>query len=355
MAPKSAVPVLVTGATGFIAGHVIKELLANGYSVRGTVRDPAATHRTAHLRALPHATEDKLEFVAADLTGDDGWDKAVDGCEYVMHVASPLPKANPKDENDVIRPAVDGTLRVLRACAGSPQVKRVVLTSSIAAIRIGHPDDGRRRTEEDWSVLDKCPTYPKSKTLAERAAWDFMADKDSAPGFELVAVNPGLVLGPLLNDDSSTSVETLRKLVNRELPGAPHLGFAVVDVRDVAIAHRLALETPEATGNRYIVAGEHLWLNEMAAVIAAHFNPRGFRIPTRTLPNWLMWLAARFDKTARLALDFIDVREDLSTDKARRELGWTMRPVDETLIATVDSMIALGMVRDRAKATASAG
>lgn len=355
MAPKSTAPVLVTGSTGFIAGHVIAELLAAGYAVRGTVRDLAATHKTAHLRALPGADENNLEFVAADLTSDDGWDEAVAGCEYVLHTASPLPNHTPKDENEVIRPAVDGTLRVLRACAGSPQVKRVVLTSSIAAIRIGHPDDGRRRTEDDWSIVDKCPTYPKSKTLAERAAWDFMSEPGTAPGFELVAVNPGLVLGPLLNDDSSTSVETLLKLVNRELPGAPHLGFAVVDVRDVASAHRLAMETPQAAGNRYIVAGDHLWLNEMAAVIAAHFNPRGFRIPTRTIPNWLMWLAARFDKTARLALDFIDVREHLSADKARRELGWTMRPVDETLIATVDSMIALGMVRDRTKAAVSAG
>ncbi|ADD45349.1 SDR family oxidoreductase [Stackebrandtia nassauensis] len=350
MTPKSAAPVLVTGATGYIAGHVIKELLANGYIVRGTVRDTSATHKTAHLRALPGG--ERLEFVAADLTRDDGWAKAVDGCEYVMHVASPLPNHTPKNEDEVIRPAVDGTLRVLRACADDPGVKRVVLTSSIAAIRIGHPDDGRARTEDDWSNLDKCPVYPKSKTLAERAAWDFMADKGSAAGFELVAVNPGLVLGPLLNDDSSTSVETLRKLVNRELPGSPRLGFAVVDVRDVAIAHRLALETPAAAGNRYIVAGEHLWLKDMASILAAEFNPRGYRIPTRAIPNWVMWLAARFDKTARLALDFINVREHLSADKARRELGWSMRPVDETLIATVDSMIELGMVRDREKASA---
>jgi nucleoside-diphosphate-sugar epimerase len=311
--------VLVTGATGYIATHVIAELRAHGYTVRGTARRAG----------------DGL--VAVDLLRDEGWAEAVEGCDHVVHVASPFPGLKPKSDDELVRPAVDGTLRVLRAAA-SAGVKRVVLTSSIAAMGWGHASEGVR-TEEDWSVPARSPAYPKSKTLAERAAWDFAAES----GLELVSVNPGLVLGPLLSPHVGTSVQILRRLLTREVPGSPKMGLAPVDVRDVAIAHRLALETPAAAGNRYIVAGEQIWMREVAAILAAEFNPQGYRVPTGSMPTWLLRIGALFDASVRPALDFVGRREDVSADKARRELGWTMRPVRETILDTARSLIELGL------------
>jgi nucleoside-diphosphate-sugar epimerase len=311
--------VLVTGAAGYVATHVIADLREHGYSVRGTARRPVD------------------DMVAVDLLQDEGWAEAVDGCDYVVHVASPFPGLKPKSDDELVRPAVDGTLRVLRAAA-SAGVKRVVLTSSIAAVGWGHASE-RVWTEEDWSVPERSPAYPKSKTLAERAAWDFAGES----GLELVSVNPGLVLGPMLTPHAGTSVQVVRRLLVRDAPGSPNMGFAPVDVRDVATAHRLALETPEAAGNRYIVAGEHVWMREVAAILADEFNPQGYRVPTGTVPTWLLRIIALFDASARPALDFIGRREDVSADKARRELGWTMRPVRETILDTARSLIKFGL------------
>jgi dihydroflavonol-4-reductase len=317
--------VLVTGAAGYVATHVIADLRAHGYTVRGTAR-----------RAVDG-------MVAVDLLRDEGWAEAVEGCDFVVHVASPFPGVKPKSDDELVRPAVDGTVRVLRAAA-SAGVKRVVLTSSIAAVGTGHAEQ-RVRTEEDWSVAERSPAYQKSKTLAERAAWDFAAES----GLELVSVNPGFVLGPLLSPHVGTSVQILRRLLTREVPGSPKMGFASVDVRDLAVAHRLALETPAAAGNRYIVAGEHIWMREVAAILAAEFNPQGYRVPTGSLPTWLLRVAALFDASVRPALDFVGRREDVSADKARRELGWTMRPVRETILDTARSLIELGLAPNPTK------
>ncbi len=325
--------VLVTGATGFVAGHCVEELLAHGYAVRGTVRDPA---RATHLRALGG----DLELVAADLDDDAGWADAVAGCAYVLHVASPFPGGAPDHEDDLIRPAVQGTLRVLRACAADRTVRRVVLTSSIAAIVAGHDKRDRTvRTEADWSVVERSPAYQKSKTLAERAAWDYARTHGD---FELVALNPGMVLGPLRRASAGTSVQPIQRLLARKVPASPRVGFATVDVRDLAVAHRLALEAPDAAGRRYILAGEHVWLRDMAAVLAEEFPSN--RVPTGALPNWLVWTLARFDRSMRLVWGFVD-REDLvSAERATRELGWTMRPLRETLRDTGESLIKFDMV-----------
>jgi len=332
--------VLVTGATGYIAGHCIRELLEHGYRVRGTVRSLADPTKTAHLRRIAAQLGGSLELVEADLTADRGWRDAAAGCTYVQHVASPFPAEVPKDEMDLIRPAVDGAKRVLQASADSGTVKRVVMTSSVAAVAFGHKDsNGAVRTEADWSIAENCDAYPKSKTLAERAAWDFVAALPTEQRFELAVINPGFVLGPLLNADQGTSGELVRKLMAREMPACPEIGFAPVDVRDVAIAHRLAMELPQAAGNRYICAGEHLWVQDMAKVLAAEFNPRGYRVPTGHLPYWLMWVFARFDKAVRLALTFVGRKELVSSAKARRELGWTMRPVRESIVDTARTMI----------------
>ena len=333
--------VLVTGATGYIAGHCIAELLTHGYAVRGTVRS-LATADVAHLHALARRHGRELELVEARLDADAGWAEAVDGCAYVWHLASPNPPELPKDEDELIRPAVDGTLRVLRAAAASGTVRRVVLTSSIDAIRQGHHDVDQVRTEDDWSNVDRADPYPRSKVYAERAAWEFVRDQP----FELVTINPGLVLGPLLRAERTTSVEVVRVLLARQVPAVPRLGFAVVDVRDVAVAHRLAMEVPEAAGNRYICAGEHLWMGEIAGVLAAE----GYRVPTRPLPYWLMWVIGRFDRTVRLALGYVGVPALVSADKAKRELGWTARPAAESIVDTAESLLRYGVI-DRAAAT----
>ncbi len=338
--------VLVTGASGYIAGYCIGELLDHGYPVRATVRSLAAADRVAHLRALAEQTSGTLDIVEADLEADRGWPEAVAGCTYVLHVASPVPPAAPKHEDELIRPAVDGTLRVLRACATSGTVRRVVLTSSVVAVIHGPGEDSDRvRTEEDWSDPDLCPAYAKSKTLAERAAWDFVAALPEDRRFELVAINPGYVLGPLQHPEVGLSVEGLRKLLAREVPGSPRIGFAIVDVRDVATLHRLAMQRPEAAGNRYLCAGEHMWLQELARILADEFNPQGFRVPTGRLPYWLMWVIGRFDKTTRLALDLVGHRQMITAEKAIRELGWSMRPAEETIVDTGRSLVELGLLR----------
>ncbi|WP_330230846.1 aldehyde reductase [Nocardia sp. NBC_00508] len=335
--------VLVTGATGFVAGQVIAELLEHGYAVRATVRDLAATGKRAHLVELAERTGGELEFTRADLDRDDGWTAAVSGCTEVMHVASPFPTTPPDDERELIDTAVEGTLRVLRACAAVDGVRRVVLTSSTAAIAYGHAADAVR-TEADWTVVERSAAYQKSKTLAERAAWDFVGKLPADDAFELVVVNPGMVLGPVRSAATSTSHEPVRRLLARDIPGTPRVGWAPVDVRDLAVAHRLALETPEAAGNRYICAGEHLWMGDMARVLAEEYGPRGFRVPTRQLPNWLVRSVAIFDKGVRLTVPTLGRTELLSAEKARRELGWTMRPVRESLLDTAESLLQHGIV-----------
>jgi nucleoside-diphosphate-sugar epimerase len=335
--PKGTV--LVTGATGFIAGHCIEELLTHGYAVRGTVRDPA-TADTAHLHAIAERTGGSLELVGASLDADAGWAEAAAGCTAVWHLASPNPPSAPRNSDEVVRPAVDGTLRVLRAAADAGTVRRVVLTSSIDAIRHGH---GATRvfTEDDWSDVKRADPYPMSKVLAERAAWAFVQDR----GLELVAVHPGLVLGPLQRAQRTTSAEVIRLLLDRGMPAVPRLGFAIVDVRDVARAHLLATETAAAAGNRYIIAGEHRWMGEIAAVLAAEFGPLGYRVPTARMPHWLMWTVARFDRTIRLALGYVGVPALVSADKAARELGWAPRPAKESIVDMAESLIRHGLVR----------
>ncbi|MBQ1090441.1 aldehyde reductase [Streptomyces sp. B93] len=333
--------VLITGATGYLAGHCVAELLAHGYGVRGTVRD-LRTADVARLRALAGRMGGELEFVEADLTGDAGWAEAAEGCGYVWHVASPFPTRVPRDEDEVIRPAVDGTLRVLRAARASTTVRRVVLTSSGAAVHHGH-DDGRVFTETDWSDLSTAGPYARSKTLAEKAAWDFARETE----LELVVLNPSTVLGPLLNADVNTSVELIRRIMRGTLPLLPKIGWDIVDVRDLARLHRLAMETPSAAGNRYIAAGQFMWAREMAQVLAGRYRPRGYRIATGTMPYWLMWAVSRVDPSSRLALTFWGRMDRSSAAKAQKELGWTSRPPSDAVLDTAASMIEQGVVPRR--------
>ena len=322
--------VLVTGAAGYIAGHIVRELLEHGHTVRGTVRDPSAEDKVGYLRGLG-----EIELVTADLMEDAGWDAAVAGCEVVMHTASPFFLSD--DESKLVGPAVEGTLRVLRA-AHAAGVKRVILTSSTAAIV---NTDAERYTEEQWSDPDSSSPYPKSKTLAERAAWDFVEGKD----MELVSCNPCLVLGPLQSDRTSLSVNVVERLLGRKMPAVPHLGFSIVDVRDVAIAHRLAMETPAAAGNRYLLMSGHLWMKGMAEILKARFGDQGFRPPTMRLPYPILWLVARFDSGARSILSSVGEHKLLDATKARTELDWSPRPVHDSVVETGQSLIDRGIVK----------
>jgi dihydroflavonol-4-reductase len=343
---------LVTGASGFIAGHCVRELLEHGYDVRGTVRSLKDPSRLRHLHDIAKRSGRTFDVVEADLARDDGWDRAVVACQVVLHVASPFPKELPKHEDELVRPAVEGTRRVLAACAEAG-VRRVVLTSSLAAVLYGRERPASRIfTESDWSDPAVCEPYPKSKTLAERAAWDFVAKLPATKRFDLAVINPGLVLGPLLDQDAGTSGEIVRRLLIRDMPACPALGWAVVDVRDVAIAHRLAMETPAAAGQRYCCAGDHVWMQEMAVMLADAFAARGYRVPTGRLPYWVLWVIGRFDPTIRMTLKSVGNKELISNAKIRTELGMTFRPVRETLVDMAESMIDLGVVPSKARAAA---
>lgn len=340
----STTTVLVTGASGFIAEHCILALLDAGYRVRGTLRnlDKAARVRTA---LSSHADIDgRLDFVQADLSSDAGWAEAVRGCRYVLHVASPLPRTPPKHEDDLIVPARDGALRVLRA-ASEAGVERVVMTSSLAAVIYGHVRDGSRVFDEgSWSELGRdVGAYEKSKTIAERAAWDFVNTLPADRRLELVTVNPGLVLGPILDDDWGTSGELVRKLLRRDMPGCVRVGWAMVDVRDVAKMHLLAMTTQEAAGQRFICAGEFAWMIDVARVLDRHFRQKGYNVPLRELPNWTLRIAAVFDKTLGLVIHELDKRQDVSHARAEKILGWRPRGLEEMAVAMGESLIQHGV------------
>lgn len=340
-------PVLVTGASGYIARHVIVQLLDAGYDVRGTVRSLRGGDA---LRAdLAAAVRDpgsirRLQLVEADLLGDPGWDEAVRGCGCVHHIASPVPLAAPKDPQEVIRPAVEGTLRVLRAAAGAG-IARVIYTSSISAVLSGVRRD-HVFTAEHWSDPDArgVGPYERSKTLAERAAWAFIRSGEAA-GMQLVAVNPGVVLGPMIGAEASTSLELVRKLLAREVPGCPNLCVAVVDVRDVAAVHVLAMRATDAAGRRFLVAGPSCSLRQIAQVLRDHCAPLGIRVPVRALPTWLIRLVALIDRTAALALPDIDNPYQLDGSAAEELLGRSYRAWPEVVRATADSLVNRGIVR----------
>jgi nucleoside-diphosphate-sugar epimerase len=301
----------------------------------------------------------RLTIVEADLSGDDGWAAAVSGCQRILHVASPVPRQPVKDASEVIGPARDGALRVLKAAAAA-QVKRVVMTSSTAAVLWGHKRDGSKVFDEnDWTDLSQdVGPYEQSKTLAERAAWDFVEKLPPDRRLELVTLQPGLVLGPGLSDEFSVSGEVIRKLLAAELPGCPDLGWSPVDVRDVADAHITAMVHPEAAGRRFILGLEHTAWMQIAQILAKHYRPRGFKVPTRRLPSWLLKTVSLFDKTAALAVPELGKRQDVSSDRARQVLGWRPRNLETMVVDMAESMIQLGVVkargRDRGPAAATA-
>jgi dihydroflavonol-4-reductase len=335
--------VLVTGGSGFLGSHVILQLLRAGYDVRTTVR---SLNRESHLRALFNGAgvdpAGRLAFFAADLERDEGWADAVSGCDFVIHVASPIPAAAPKHEDELIKPARDGALRVLKASRAAT-VRRVVMTSSCGAIYYGHPPQAAPFDESTWTnTSGEMSAYVRSKAIAERAAWDFLA-AEGGP-LELSVINPTGIFGPVLDADVSSSIELVTRLL-KGMPGCPRLFFGVVDVRDVADLHLRAMTDPAANGERFIASsGDLMSMLDIARVLKARLGDAARKVPTRELPNWLVRVASRFDPKLRPLVPLLDSTRRATSAKAQRLLGWRPRSPEEALVATAESLIKFGVV-----------
>jgi nucleoside-diphosphate-sugar epimerase len=335
--------VLVTGGSGFIGSECLLQLFAAGHRVRTTIRDLRREGEVRNLLARAAADPgERLEFVAADLLADAGWPEAVAACDYVLHVASPFPIGVPRDENELIVPARDGALRVLRA-ARDAGVKRVVLTSSFAAIGYGHAPCATPFDESTWTNLagPGVSAYARSKTIAERAAWDFLAREGGA--LELAVVNPVGVFGPVWGRDFSTSIVLVQRLLNGSVPGCPRLSFGVVDVRDVVDLHLRAMTQAGARGERFLaVAGPSLSILDMALVLKRGLGAAAKKVPTWQLPDWLVRLAALRDRSLRQIIPELGKVKQASHAKATRVLGWAPRSAQTALLATGESLVRLG-------------
>ncbi|MGO1076985.1 SDR family oxidoreductase [Inquilinus sp. CA228] len=330
--------VLVTGGTGFVAGWCIVELLNRGYAVRTTIRSPAKELAARAAVARGGASDDGLSFAIADLTAEDGWDAAMAGCDYVLHVASPLGGPDPADRNAYVGPARDGTLRVLRAAVAAG-VRRVVMTSAAATARPPLSSD-TVSDETMWADPDdpQFDAYRVSKILAERAAWDFMRQEGGTT--EFATVLPGAVFGPILAAETLGSVRIIEGLTQGRPPVIPPLGFWVVDVRDLADAHIRAMTTPEAAGERFIAAGEFLWMADIARALRSGLGARGRKVPTRTLPAFILQLLLPFQPQLKPLAPLLGRQFRLTSEKARRVLGFTPRPATTTVVDCAESLLA---------------
>jgi dihydroflavonol-4-reductase len=337
--------VLVTGASGYVAGHCILRLLDEGYRVRGTLR---SLNRADEVRRwLTNAREgvdpgSALSFVEAELTEPNGWGDAMAGVRYVLHVASPIPSTTPKNPDDLIIPAREGTLNVMRAAAAA-SVQRVVQTSSSAAILYGreNPND-HLFTEGDWTDPDHRDNVPytRSKTIAERAAW---AELPKLPrALEWVSINPGLVLGPVLDQDTSATVQIVARLLKGEIPGLPRLGYSIVDVRDLADIELRAMTAPQASGQRYIASGPFASLSDIASILKTRLGDRAAKVPARKLPDCIVRFVGVFDAEVRSQIFELGKMRKLSSEKAEKALGWSFRPLAETIVDTAESLEKVG-------------
>ncbi|HEY2751971.1 NAD-dependent epimerase/dehydratase family protein [Phenylobacterium sp.] len=335
--------VLVTGGSGYIGGWCVTGLLKQGYVVRTTVRDLGKEAGVRAALATQVDPGNRLSFHVADLTADEGWDAAVEGCDYVLHVASPLGVADPKDPNDLIVPAREGARRSVGAAIRAG-VKRVVLTSSVAAASKSAAGGDWVSDETVWTdpQAPKLGAYAQSKTLAERAAWDLI--NTSAGETSLATVNPALVLGPVTSGDFSESIQVVERLLSGRVPGLPRLGFNVVDVRDVADLHIRAMTDPKAAGERFIAAANYAWMGDLAALLRERLGAEAAKVPTRKVPDFVIRLAGLFDKDLGSVTPSLGHKHDFSSEKAQRMLGWKPRPLEETILDCAKSLIAAGAV-----------
>lgn len=339
----SSTKVLVTGANGFIGQHTTLRLLQLGYSVRGTVRNEVHEKNVRETLSR-HIDTSKLDFAYADLLKDVGWQEAINGCDFVIHIASPFPAVNPKDENELIIPARKGTLRVLRA-AQVEGVKRVVMLSTVGAIIDGHEGENRSFDETDWSDLGKVLLYyQKSKTLAERAAWDFIQSADNKSKMEMVAINPSNVFGPVLDKHYHTATEWYRTIMHADVPGVSRTQLDFVDVRDLVDILIKAMTIPEAAGKRFICNTTSIPLIEFADILRQNFSMRGYRIPDRILPDLMIQVLALFIPKVKNVAGRLQWTYSLSIEQIQSVFGWQPRPYKQTIVDMAESLIEYGLV-----------
>jgi nucleoside-diphosphate-sugar epimerase len=331
--------VLVTGGSGFLGGWCLVELLRRGYTVRATLRDPA---REGEVRAMVGSQVEigeRMSVFPADLTADAGWQEAVAGCDYVLHVASPFPPVQPKDPDELIAPARDGTVRVLRAGLDAG-VRRIVVTSSVAAVRNAGAEPAERElTEADWTDPQnpRLSAYARSKTIAELAAWELVR----AQGVEerLVVVAPGAILGPVLGPDRSYSLQVIERMLDG-MPGLPRLGFSFVDVRDVAALEVEAMTAPTTGGQRLLAAGPFLWMSEVAQILRERLGEDASKVPRRQVPDFLVRGLALFDASLRSVVGELGERVTYSLENSSRRAGFSPRPIEQTVIDSARSLLA---------------
>lgn len=349
--------VLVTGGSGFIAAHVIVASLRKGYRVRTTIR---SLDRADFVReklangGISTEISNDVQFYQADLLNDGGWDEACRGCDFVHHIASPYPLGVPNDENEIIKPAREGTLRVLNAAKRSGTVKRVVLMSSFAAIAYGQGDRDKDSpfTEADWTVLTNSQShvgpYEKSKTLAERDAWQWEEAEGRAAGIELVTVNPVSVWGPSLGYEENTSLTLAARMLNGEVPGLPNLLFSIVDVRDVADLHIKAMEAPNAAGQRYLAVSDDDFVSAkgIADILKEGLpNAETKKVPSFVLPDWFLKIAGIFDKGIGMIVPELSRLRPASNAKAKNDLGWIPRNAKEAVLSGAESLKTTGRLK----------
>lgn len=333
--------VLVSGGSGYIAGFLIRQLVAEGWTVHTTVR---SLDKEAAVRKLLAVDDARLRFFAADLNADAGWAEAMAGCSHAAHVASPLPTRVPRDADELIVPARDGALRALRA-AKAAGVRRFVMTSSVAAVSYGRGRGVHHLTEADWTDLSKpgLTPYIQSKTVAERAARDWVAREGG--GLEYVSICPSVVLGPVWSRDYSASVAVVKKLLDGSMPACPDIGFGVVDVRDVADLHVRALQQPGLGGERFIASGRFMKLREIAEVLRAQLGDEARRVTTRDVPDWLVRITALFNPLARAVVGELGNVRNQDASHALAVLGWKTRPEEQSIVDCARSLLALGLLQ----------
>tara|TARA_B100000214_G_scaffold346364_1_gene296942 strand:+ start:82 stop:1083 length:1002 start_codon:yes stop_codon:yes gene_type:complete len=330
--------VLVTGSTGFIGLHCIHQLIEKGYSVNGTLRSKSREEEVRSSLKKANLSDANLSLYECDLMSDDGWEKAIDGCDYVLHIASPFINGLPDHEDDLIKPALTGTQRILELSATNPQIKKIIITSSFAAV--GDTFNGQTVfNESDWSDPNnnKISAYNKSKTLAEKSAWDFM---ESNPSFKLTVINPVGVIGPMLSDDIGTSNLFVKKILDGSTPGNPGLHIGFVDVRDVARAHVDSIKNEKSDNKRIILSKDEIWVSELSEIL----RNLGYKAPKRNIPKWLITVLSLFDKQLGGLIPMIGKVRNIESSIFSEVFDWELISIEESAKVTAEQLKSMNQI-----------